>query len=102
MRTAMFFTRLATFLPLSMRSFSYFSPALSVTRLSFMASNLHMVVQMPQPTQAAWSTTVAPQPRQRSVSLRTCFSVKVPRRSRKVSFCSLAEGFLTFCLGALS
>ena len=67
-----------------------------------MASNLHIVVQMPQPTQAAWSTTVAPQPRQRSVSLSTCFSVKVPRRSRKVSFCSLAGALLTFWRGALS
>ena len=85
MRTAIFFTRLATFLPLSRRSFSYFSPAASVTLLSLMASNLHMVVQMPQPTQAAWSTTVAPQPRQRSVSFSPCLSVKVPRRSRKVS-----------------
>jgi hypothetical protein len=42
-----------------------------------MASNLHFVVQTPQPTHRAVSTTVAPQLRQRAVSCLTCSSVKV-------------------------
>ena len=41
-----------------------------------MASNSHLVVQRPQPMHLFSSTTLAPQPRQRAVSARTCCSVK--------------------------
>ena len=59
--------------------------ALDVTdTLEVDASNLHFVVQMPQPTHMYSSSTTAPQPRQRSVSFFICSSVRVPRRSRKV------------------
>ena len=53
------------------------------SRERWMASNSHLVVQMPQPMHLFGSTTDAPQPRQRAVSVFTCSSVRVPWVSRK-------------------
>ena len=69
--------------------FSTLGDLKSPSRTRWMASNLHLVVQMPQPTHLPVSTTVAPQPRHRWVSFLSCSSVKVPRRSLKV-FLALA------------
>ena len=51
---------------------------------------------------AAGALPAAPQPRQREVSIFICSSVKVPRRSLKVFFASLAEPSAACCLGAVS
>ena len=67
-----------------------------------MASNLHLVVQMPQPMHWSSLRTTAPQPRQRSVSFFICSSVNTPRRSWKVFFASSAEPSCACWRGVLS
>ena len=67
-----------------------------------MASNLHLVVQMPQPTHRSSSMTTQPQPRQRLASFLICYSVRVPRRSLKVFLASAALPEAAFCRGAVS
>ena len=54
------------------------------TRLRWMASNSHLVVQMPQPMHLFGSTTLRPQLRQRLASDFICSSVKVTRSSLMV------------------
>ena len=68
----------------------------------WMASNLHLVVQTPQPTHMNSSTTATPQPRQRAHSACTCSSVKLPRRSLKLVFAAVPSGAAGFWRGALS
>ena len=62
----------STFLRVSYAMLSTF-----VRFLRWMASNLHLVVQTPQPRHLLGSMTDTPQPRQRAVSFLSCSSVKV-------------------------
>ena len=55
-----------------------------------MASNLHLVVQIPHPIHLFGSTTVTPQPRHLAVSVFTCSSEKIPEGSLKENFSTSA------------
>ena len=80
----------------------YSRPCVSLTFSRRMASNLHLVVQMPQPMHWSSLRTTAPQPSQRSVSFFICSSVNTPRRSWKVFFASSAEPSCACWRGVLS
>lgn len=66
--------------------------------LRWIASNLHLVVQIPQPRHLFGSTTEAPQPKQRAVSFLSCSSVKAFHSSVFIAMCNRVgtEGDMDF------